>query len=105
MLKTMTRSLGEEIEIISRDDDPKTYKTYGIYEDSHYSMQEGDVPVLVNTPSFIISNFDIEDFTDEYPLIRKNWKIRRVSEDTTYLITNFDRDESSSVRYLIAEEC
>lgn len=100
----MTRSIGEDIEIISREDSSDVHKTFGIYEDFHYSMQEGDVPVLVNTPSFIISNFDIEDITEAYPLPRKKWKIRRVSDDVMYLITNYDRDESSSVRYMIAEE-
>ena len=102
MTKSLTRGWGELIEIIASDGGA-TYTTYGIYEDSYYSIQGGEVPVLVDAPSFIIRNADIT-FTQEFPLYRKNWKIRRIKNDTTYLITNYERDEVSTVRYLLTTE-
>lgn len=102
MTRSLTRGWGELIEIISLIDDSK-HTTYGIYEDSYYSIQGGEVPVLVDAPSFIIRNADIT-FTEQYPLYRKDWKIRRIKTDTTYLITNYERDEVSTVRYLLTTE-
>lgn len=103
MTKSLTRGWGELIEIIASDGSA-THTTYGIYEDSYYSIQGSEVPVLVDSPSFILRNADIAAFTDQYPLYRKEWKIRRVNTDTTYLITNYERDEVSTVRYLLTTE-
>lgn len=104
MMGSLTRGFGEQIDIISTDGS-QTHRTYGIYEDSYFSLREGgEVPVLVDSPSFIIRNLDISRFTDEYPLYRKNWKIKRLSPDITYLITNYDRDEVTSVRYILTQE-
>ena len=103
MMRSLTRNWGELIEIIASDGSA-THTTYGIYEDSYYSIQGSEVPVLVDSPSFILRNADISVFTDQYPLYRKEWKIRRVSTDTTYLITNYERDEVSTVRYLLTED-
>ena len=102
-MKSITRGIGEAIEIIPFEGgDP--HRTFGVYEDSYYSLQSSEVPVLVDSPSLIIRNSDISEFTSEYPLYRRNWKIKRLKNSVVYLITNYERDELSSVRYLLTEE-
>ena len=76
------------------------YDIRGIYDDSYFSNFETGVPVLLETPSFILRNADIAKFTDEYPLSRNKWKIRRESNGSEYIIIDYERDDVSTVRYL-----
>ena len=96
--QTMMVALGESITIFSDDE---SYITKGIYEDSYFSNFQSEVPVLLETPSFIIRDRDIAQFTDEYPLPRDKWKIRRNRDNTEYIILDYERDEISTVRYIV----
>lgn len=102
MIRTLTRVVGEDIQIIAQEDGT-THQTLAIYENYYYEMQDGGVPVQVDTPSFLIRNKDIT-FTSQFPLNRKEWKIKRLATGVTYIITDYERDEAAAVRYLIAEE-
>ena len=96
--QTMMVAVGESITIFSDDE---SYNTKAIYEDSYFSNFQTEVPVLLETPSFIIRDRDIATFTDEYPLPRDKWKIRRNRDNTEYIILDYERDEVSTVRYTV----
>ena len=96
--QTMMVALGESITIFSDDE---SYIAQAIYEDSYFSNFQTEVPVLLETPSFIIRDRDIATFTDEYPLPRDKWKIRRNRDDAEYIILDYERDEISTVRYTV----
>lgn len=102
IIKTLTMALGERIHIISYDES-QVFPIYALYENYYYEMQDGGVPVQVDSPSFLVRNKDVT-FTDQFPLNRKEWKIRRTATGVTYVITDYERDEASAVRYLLAEE-
>lgn len=91
--------VGEPISIISINND-QSFDIRGVYDDSYFSNFETGVPVLLETPSFIIKNTDIATFTDEYPLSRNKWRIRRKSNGSEYIIIDYERDDVSTVRYL-----
>ena len=91
-------TLGEPIIIFSEDEQ---HSLRGIYEDSYFSNFQAEVPVLLETPSFIIRDRDIAQFTPEYPLPRNKWKIRRERNSSVYIILDYERDEVSTVRYLV----
>lgn len=96
----MVLLLGEAITILSKENDEQ-HSLKGIYEDSYFSNFQTEVPVLLETPSFIIRDRDIAVFTDEYPLSRDQWTIRRESDGSEYIIIDYERDEVSTVRYLV----
>ena len=96
--QTMMVAVGESINVFSDDE---SYTIKGIYEDSYFSNFQTEVPVLLETPSFIIRDRDIATFTDEYPLPRDKWKIRRNRDNTEYIILDYERDEVSTVRYTV----
>ena len=96
--KTMISTVGESITVFS---DEEGYVIRGIYEDSYFSNFQGEVPVLLETPSFIIRDREIAQFTPEYPLSRTKWKIRRNKDGCEYIILDYERDEISTVRYTV----
>lgn len=102
MIRTLTRAVGEPIQILAQDGG-QAFNLWALYENYYYEIQDGGVPVQVDTPSFLIRNKDIV-FTSQFPLNRKEWKIKRVRTDVTYIITDYERDEASAVRYLLSEE-
>ena len=102
MIRTLTRAVGEPIQILSYDES-QTFQLWALYENYYYETSDGGVPVQVDSPSFLIRNKDIV-FTTQFPLNRKEWKIRRMDTGITYVITDYERDEAAAVRYLIAEE-
>ena len=94
----MVSAIGENLTIFSDDEE---HQVRGIYEDSYFSNFQAEVPVLLETPSFIIRDRDIERFTSEYPLPRNKWKIKRNMDQSEYIIIDYERDEVSTVRYIV----
>ena len=97
---TLISLLGESITVVSIDDATE-YNLKAIYDDVYFDNYDTPTQVLLEKPSFLIRDADVADITNEYPLPRSKYTIRRKSNGTSYRIINYERDDKSTVRYIV----
>ena len=97
---TLITLLGEAVKIIAIDGDDE-YDLNAIYDDVYFDNFDSPTPVLLEKPSFLIKDSDIAKITEEYPLPRSKYNIKRVDNDQLYRIVNYERDDKSTVRYVV----
>lgn len=80
------------------DADP--IRVQGVFDETIVSSFEGDVPVLVFSPNVLFRNVDTGTVLED----RNRYTITRVSDMKRFIISDIDRDEVSTTRYLLEEE-
>lgn len=98
--KSLTSLLGIDITIIDTTDDSER-SMKAIYDDAYFDSYDAQVPVLLDKPSFLIRDRDIEIITDDHPLPRSQYIIRRDDTGDRYRVINYERDDKSTVRYVV----
>lgn len=98
--RSLVSLLGVPVTITDTVDDMR-YTLTAIYDDAYFDSFTAQVPVLLDKPSFLIRDEDIAEFTDEYPLPRARYTIRNDNTDEVYRIINYERDDKSTVRYIV----
>ena len=97
---TLITLLGENIEIIQILTGEK-YSLRAIYDDVYFDNYDTPTQVLLEKPSFLIKDSQVAEITEEYPLPRAKYNIRRIKNDQLYRIVNYERDDKSTVRYVV----
>ena len=100
--RTLISLLGVPIVITDTTDDTE-YNLKAIYDDAYFDSFDAQVPVLLDKPSFLIRDEDIATITDEYPLPRSQYTIKDVNANINYRIINYERDDKSTVRYVVEQ--
>ena len=99
---TLISLLGEAITIQSIDGEV-SHDARAIYDDVYFSNFDGTTPVILDKPSFLIRDAVVAQVTDEYPLPRSKYTILRAEDGKSYRIVNYERDDKSTVRYIVEQ--